>query len=309
MSFTRTFLNGILIFAALAALTAPAFAQTTNGTGDKILVSGKYTLKQSDIDRLTELYEWLFAGKFTAAERRQYQKLIVADARVDERTAESIVSMVESFEKIRAASAEKREQVRRELLPEIVSYLEKENNEINELLLNVYQNAGGATADRNQPADDSRNADSRNADSNRGGAVSVADLAGIWSTSSSSGTRYRSLVTGELSDPSGSIIEYQISPNGVIKHVGYLSSTVYSCTTKLFISRTGRISISGARITFDFAPGKRMYQTCSQSASRNDTLPAERKTYPFRLERDEYGVKLCTREENGKDFCIRRKGE
>jgi hypothetical protein len=214
--------------------------------------------------------------------------------------------MLESYDKIRAVSAEKREQVRRQLLPEIVSLLEKEDSEINKVLLSVYRNAQGA-ADDDALADPTPTTDDRRQTSN--GAVKVADLAGIWSTSSVSGGRYRSLVTGQLSDPSGSIIEYQISPNGAIKHVGYLSSTVYSCTTKLFISRTGRIQINGSRITFDFAAGKRMYQTCSQSASRNDTLPAERKTYPFRLERDENGLKLCTTEENGKDFCIRKKGE
>jgi hypothetical protein len=144
--------------------------------------------------------------------------------------------------------------------------------------------------------------------SNRGGAVKTADLAGIWSTSSVSGDRYKSLVTGELSDPSGSIIEYKISPDGEIEHVGYLSSTVYSCTTKLFISRSGRISISGSNITFDFSPGKRMFQSCSASSRRNDTLPAERKTYPFRLERDQYGLQLCT-VENGKDLCFRKKSD
>jgi hypothetical protein len=154
------------------------------------------------------------------------------------------------------------------------------------------------------PSDDTENDDSNS----KIGAVKLADLAGIWSTSSVSTERYRSFVTGELSDPSGSIIEYQISPNGAIKHVGYLSSTVYSCTTKLFISRTGRVSLNGLNITFDFAPGKRMYQTCSASASRNDTLPAERKTYLFRLERDKYGLQLCT-VEDGKDFCIRKKSD
>ncbi len=295
MSYTRNFLNAILIVAALAAL---AFAQPANA--DKVLVSGKHILRQSDIDRLTEIYEWLLAARFTPAERRQYQKLIASEARVNEQTAGAIASMLESYDKIQAATPEKREQVRRQLLPEIVSIMEKDDSEASKLLLSIHRKSPGADDD-DRPADDSRSEDSS-------GAVTVADLAGIWSTSSVSGTRYKSLVTGELSDPSGSIIEYQISPNGTIKHVGYLSSTVYSCTTKLFISRTGRISVNGSRITFDFAAGKRMYQTCSQSASRNDTLPAERKTYSFRLERNEYGIlQLCTTEENGKDFCISKK--
>lgn len=305
MSFTKILITRIMAVALLTVFAGGAFAQNQTGSGDRVLVTGKYSLKQSDIDRLTEIYEWMFAGEFTPAQRRRYQKLIVEEAKTNERTAQSIHVMLQSFKKIRAAGAQKQEQIRLELVPEIVSALENENNETNNLLLEVYRNAQGATSDKNPSFDDSE----PNQPKNRGGAVKVADLAGIWSTSSVSGERYRSLVTGELSDPNGSIIEYKISPNGEIKHVGYLSSTVYSCTTKLFISRTGRISISGSNITFDFAPGKRMYQTCSASASRNDTLPAERKTYPFRLERDQYGIQLCTTEENGKDFCIRRKGD
>ena len=304
MNYKRNFIYGILIIAALALA-----ASAQPSTGDKVLVSGKQTIRQSDIDRLTEIYEWLLATRFSAADRRQYQKLIVAEARVNESTAEAIVSMVGSYDKIQAATPEKREQVRRQLLPEIVSIMENDTSEASKLLLGIYRKSKSAPDD-NQATNDAQNDDSPVENSNPGGAVKVADLAGIWSTSSVSGTRYKSLVTGELSDPNGSIIEYQISPNGAIKHVGYLSSTVYSCTTKLFISRTGRIQIAGSRITFDFAPGKRMYQTCSQSASRNDTLPAERKTYPFRLERDEYGLlQLCTTEENGKDFCIRKKAD
>ena len=303
INFYRALIIQILVITAFIAFSNSVLAQTR--TNDPVLLSGKHTFRQSDLDRLTEIYEWLLAGKFTAAERRRFQTLMMADARANERTADGIASMLESYEKIWAATPEKREQVRRELAPEIVSILESDETELNRLILSLHRRSPNATADKNQSL-----ADSQIEDSNSNGAVKVADLAGIWSTSSVSGTRYKSLVTGELSDPSGSIIEYQISPNGTIKHVGYLSSTVYSCTTKLFISRTGRISINGSNITFDFAAGKRMYQTCSQSASRNDTLPAERKTYPFRLERDEYGIlQLCTTEENGKDFCIRKKGE
>jgi hypothetical protein len=300
MSFTRFFIAKIVTVVLLAAFAVAVPAQT-----DRVLVTGRYTLRQSHIDRLTELYEWLFAGKFSPAQRRRYQTLIVQEAKSDETTAKSILSLVESFAKIQSARADKREEIRRELLAEIVPALEKDKNEANDILLEVYRNAQDAQAENGFSSDDSDPKSSVRS----GGAVKVSDLAGIWSTSSVSGTRYKSLVTGELSDPSGSIIEYQIFPNGTIKHVGYLSSTVYSCTTKLFISRTGRISISGSKITFDFAPGKRMYQTCSASASRNDTLPAERKTYPFRLERDQYGLQLCTIEENGKEFCIRKKGD
>lgn len=304
MNFTKKLLTRILVVVALATFTGAANAQNQTENGDKVLVAGEYSLKQSDINRLTELYEWMLAAEFTSEQRQKYQTLIVEEAQTNRRTAKALTEMLQSYQKSQSIEAAKRERLRLQILPDIIAAMEKEKTEVNQLLLSVYRNGQDKTANKILLADDAGNDDSNG----RSGAAKLADLAGIWSTSSVSTERYKSLVTGELSDPSGSIIEYKISPNGEIKHVGYLSSTIYSCTTKLFISRTGRISINGSNITFDFAPGKRMYQTCSASASRNDTLPAERKTYPFRLERDKYGLQLCT-VEDGKDFCIRKKSD
>ena len=305
MSFTKALLTKILVIIAMAAFTGAAYAQKQIKDGDEVLVAGEYSLKQSDIYRLTEFYEWMFAAEFTPEQRRKYQTLVVKEAQTNPQTSKALLVLLQSYEKSQTIKAAKRERLRLQILPDAIDALEKENSETNQFVLSVYRNAQNKTANKNLPSDDAGNDDSNsNSES-----VTLADLAGIWSTSSVSTERYRSLVTGELSDPSGSIIEYQISPNGDIKHVGYLSSTVYSCTTKLFISRTGRVGLNGSNITFDFQPGKRMYQTCSRATSRNDTLPAERKTYPFRLERIEHGaLQLCT-VENGKDFCIRKKGD
>jgi hypothetical protein len=291
---------------ALTAAVSVTFAQRQGGAGDKILVTGEYALRQSDFNALTEFYEWLLNAEFTPDERRRFQTLMVRDAQTRKATAKAIPEIVAGFQKIRTLDADKREQARRQLLPDIVQAMEREENEINAMLLGIYRGAqkGDDTTASNAP-DDASGDDEPDAPNT--GAVRVSDLAGLWSTSSVSGERYKSLATGELSDPSGTIIEYQISPNGTIKHVGYLSMTTYSCTTKLFISRTGRISIDGSRITFDFAAGKRMFQGCG-SAARNDTLPAERKTEGFRLERDKYGIQLCTFDEKGKDLCFRKKG-
>lgn len=306
MKTTKSFLTTTILTLALAACGTAALAQRQNAPGDKILVTGEYTLRQSDFDALTQFYEWLLNAEFTPEQRRRFQTLMVKDAQARKASAKAIPEIVEGFRKVQTLDAERREQARAQLLPGIVQAMRQEENEVNTMLLGIYRRniAQDETTDPNA-VNDSNDVEP---DAQNTGAVKVSDLAGLWSTSSVSGERYKSLVTGELSDPSGTIIEYQISPNGTIKHVGYLSLTTYSCATKLFINRTGRIQINGSRLTFDFAPGKRMYQTCG-SAARNDTLPAERKTQPFRLERDQYGIQLCTVEENGRDLCFRRKAD
>jgi hypothetical protein len=299
MNFKRRLITGILLIIALAAGLQ---AQRSNTNGDRILAGGEYVLRQSDADRLAEFLEWLFAAQMTAPQRDKYLKLLVREWKNNETSARSLTELLGSYEKIKALGDAKREQFRLQLLPELIAELEKSDKEIDMFLLGVYRNSPNGNTSQNENTEDLPNGDSSVSGKN----VRIADLAGVWSSSSVSGERYKSLVTGELSDPNGSIIEYQISPTGDIKHVGYLSSTVYSCTTKLFISRTGRISISGSNITFNFAPGKRIYQTCSASASRSDTLPAERKTLPFRIERSQAGLKLCTIED-GKDLCLYKK--
>jgi hypothetical protein len=313
MNYTKTLLIAVMTFALLATFAPTAGAQKRSG-GDKILVTGAVSLRQSDFDTLTAFYEWLFEARFTVAERRKFQTLIIAEARARPKVAQAVKEIVEGFSKIETVDEAKQQEVRRQFLPEIVGALEKEPGEVNNLLLAVYRNAQGAANDEEIAAtDDSPTTNDEPRDEpirTKGGAVKVGDLAGLWSTSSVSGIRYKSLLTGELSDPSGTIIEYQISPNGTIKHVGYLSITNYTCTSKLFISRTGRVSVSGSTITFDFAPGKRMYQACGSSSRRNDTLPAEREIYSFQLGRDEYGaIQLCTVKDNGEKLCLRKKSD
>jgi hypothetical protein len=111
-------------------------------------------------------------------------------------------------------------------------------------------------------------------------------------------------VTGELSDPNGTLIEYEISPDGRVKYAGYTSNSFYSCTVQMFVYKTGRASINGSNITFDYAPGSRTHIPCA-AAKRETKIPAERKTIPFKLERDEYGLKFCTME-NGTEVCLRK---
>ncbi|MDQ3801939.1 MAG: hypothetical protein M3384_21150 [Acidobacteriota bacterium] len=289
-----------VIFAALAQ------AQPEAAGGDRVVaVTGEYRLKQSDIDRLTEVYEWMLAGKFTAEQRGRYQTLIIAEAQTSLKAAENIVTITRSYDKIQAADPAKREEFRRQILPEIVSGIEKENTEISRLLLDVYRSGRGAGA--NSTGDDTTNEPQPEVKSTNGGAVKPADLAGTWSTSSAQGERYKSLKTGDLSDAGGTIIEYAISPNGQIEYTGYMSNTIYACTTKLFVTKKGRISISGSNITFDYTSGERDFNSsCNSSLNGVKPIPPAKKTTPFTLERTENGVKLCTLED-GNQFCIYKK--
>lgn len=301
----KTFLTRILAAFALTTVAFAAFAAAQNEALDKVVAeTGEYRLKQSDIDRLTEVFEWILASKFTDAQRKRYQALIIADAQTNRKSAENIVSMIRSYDKIQAAEPAKREEFRRQVAPEIIAAMEKENSEISNLLLEVYRGGrgSGTTANRNSTGDATDDLPPPGGSS----AGKPADLAGTWSTSAAQGERYKSLRTGELSDAGGSIIEYVISPNGQIEYTGYMSNTIYACTTKLFVTKKGRVSVSGSNITFEYGSGERDFtSSCNSSLNGVKAIPPTRKTYPFTLERDKNGIKLCT-VEDGNQFCIRK---
>lgn len=280
-----------------AAVVMAQPSVSAKGQTEKVLVAGNPSLKQSDVDELIAFFEWLFETRFTDQQRTKFQALAIKEWKSGEQAVKGMTEIIENNRKFQMMDTGRREKIRQTLTPEITASFKNEPSEVNTLLLEVYQNAEKNSAPDNKPGNSG----------NSGGNVSLADLAGTWSTSSVSGDRYKNLATGELSDAGGNIIEYIISPNGKIKYTGYMSTTLYACTTKLFVTKTGKISISGSNITFDYTSGERDYNSsCNSSLNGVKAIPPTKKTYPFTIERDEYGLKLCTLEE-GNQFCIRKK--
>src|SRR5215207_11270675 len=73
---------------------------------DKVLVSasGK-ALRQSDIDKMIEFYEWAFEREFSAAQRADYQRFTESEFRADPaQTRATVDDIVKTLPKIRAAS-------------------------------------------------------------------------------------------------------------------------------------------------------------------------------------------------------------
>lgn len=304
----------VCVFTLCAA--AGAAGQTDLGGGnnrqnDRVLVESNPPLRQSDVAQLIEFFEWLFQARFTADDRADFQALAVKEYKTGgDKAIRGIKEILESHAKFKALGAAQREKVRQELLPQIAGSFQREHSEVNEFLSGVYQNAGqGATADDSGGNGGRRDAGAADGDGGGGGSVvTLAELAGTWSTSTVSGERYKNLTTGDLSDASGSMSEYVISPNGAIKYTGYLSTTIYACSTKLFFMKEGKISVRGSNITFDYTSGERDYQnTCNSSLSGVKPIPPKKSTYPFTLERDQYGLKLCTLQEDGVRSCLYKK--
>lgn len=293
-------------FAGAAFLT-PAIAQT-----DKILVAGNPPLKQSHVDHLRDFFEWLFEKEFSAAQRTEFQSLIAEKWRSEEKAPAGILDLLKTHDGIQALNDADREEIRRQLLPKMLdSFRNSEGTELNRFLSGVYENRAENPSVRNDADGENAKNGSDSADgkspSDDRGSASFGDLVGTWRTGSVSTIRYKDLMTGNLSDVSGNMSEYEISPNGSIQYTGFLSTTIYACTTKLFFIKTGKISVSGSTVTFDYRTGERNYQnSCNASLSGIKPIPPATKTARFTLERDENGISLCTLEDDGVKSCLRK---
>jgi hypothetical protein len=283
----------LCLFCCCGAFVATAQAQVN----DAVIVDGNPALKQSHVDKLRDFFEWLFEKKFSSDQKGEFQRLVAQKWREGEKESAGILDILKTHDGIQALSENDRADVRRELLPKLMESFRNGRSDINKFLSGVYENRreNSATVDRD-------------AIENGGGnnSATLADFAGTWSSGSVSGIRYKNMTNGDLSDASGHMSEYIISKNGDIQYTGYLSNTIYSCSTRLFFTKKGKISVSGSTITFDYKTGERDYQnTCNASSSGVKPIPPQKKTVSFTLERSAQGVKLCTTDE-GVQTCMHK---
>ncbi|HEX8246538.1 MAG TPA: hypothetical protein VF599_00010 [Pyrinomonadaceae bacterium] len=288
------FLVFLFLFCFAGAFVGSAQAQLKE---DRVIVDGNPALKQSHVDKLQDFIEWLFETKFSKAQKSEFQRLVVQKWQAGEKESTGILDILKTHDGIQALSEGDRADVRRELLPKVLDSFRNGGSDINKFLSGVYENRreNSVTADGN-------------AIENGGGgnSANLADFAGTWSSGNVSGIRYKNLTNGDLSDVSGNMSEYIISKNGDIQYTGFLSTTIYACSTRLFFTKKGKISVSGSFITFDYKTGERDYQnSCNASLSGVKPIPPQKKTVPFTLERTAQGVKLCTTDE-GVQTCLHK---
>ncbi|WP_436788320.1 hypothetical protein [Yinghuangia sp. YIM S10712] len=140
----------------------------------------------------------------------------------------------------------------------------------------------------------------KNDSGGKGGKV-PAELVGVWTTGSVSTINYEDAMTGALAPPSGTHSELTLKSDGSYSQNGLLQSTVYNCTTSLFVMEEGKASVQGDKITFKPSKLKTtMQNTCSKSGNHTNK-DGEKKTTvdTFELTEDEYGPLLRLTDDTG----------
>jgi hypothetical protein len=256
-------------------------------------------LDQTKLDKLSSIVEWILGAKFTPAERARFQELTADEwIHTDMPEHQSTLDLLALSDKLHTFSPEAAAQIQSRLRASFVKTLQEHPEaEVSRLLLPVYERGGrgllSQTSSQPVPA--------------TGGALPPR-LAGKWENISTSTVGYVNNATGSYAAPSGEGTTWYIYANGQWKSDTLMQSSMYGCTMRVFASESGTVSVNGGTITFDTRGGELdSSDNCNKSFNYKKPLPVRRYVYQWRLERDQYGEKLCLGGANTKTTCYYRK--
>lgn len=288
----------ILCAGFIGGLTSVS-AQETN---DKILVAGKQPLKQSEINKTVEFYEWLFETQFSADQRRRFAEIMVADYRQNiAKSRNGLDSLFEYYAKARALNQSGQQKVRDYLKPEFVKEIQRTAGDaMSQFLLNIYEGNNDLTASTDNQINDSTVSDDNppSQSSSSNGSVSQS-IVGKWSRGVGDGfVDY----TGKTRYKAGETFTFEFFPDGTVEY-DYDSDvlSIIQCRTKQTNKARGTVKVSGDTMTINLGATTSVgSSTCEKKDNFNRTLPASTVTKKFVVKR----MNSITRPDNPMLLCF-----
>ena len=293
-------------YVALALLLSLLLTVQVSGAGAPqgrvVLAEGEPPLTSSMVEDVAGFFGWLFESRFTPAQRRELERVLVATWRSGDRKEIEAVAQFGQFNaKLAAADEAKREEVRGAMLPEVLKQVRAESSDFSRLLLGVYDagvaaRAGGDTRARPEDAPSQSRPD----------AAGVEGLVGSWRASELGMISYQNSVTGASRPGRGTTMQYKFLSGGRFEYNGYMETTMYNCTTTLFNPVAGTYRVAGDRLTL--VPKTNKWQQRNNcAASMNKELPGklDPETYALRFTNEAGGRRLCLTSPKGNEVCYR----
>lgn len=296
-----------MIFMMLAAvfLTAAgsASAQPTNRQPvEKVLVESNPPLTQSRVDELIEYFEWSLNARLSGKQRSRIQQIVVAEWRgMKNDAALNFAALFDKARRFKALAPERRAEVQPRQQRSFLEFISREpRSELDQILYDAAQQARQSER-RENTADDSPQ-------ERRTNAGTGANLIGEWSTGSQAFSLFGSSAGDVFANAGGSLRSFKIYPDGRVEFAAFFTQSLAGCVTKILRTSDGKMSLSGDRITFDFAPGAvRSQSGCDRSRNYTKTVEAERRTYVYTLEPFNDGQKLCLLDAGNASYCLYKK--
>jgi hypothetical protein len=283
---------GVLLFLVLAAGGGAAAAQQ----GRAVLAEGEPPLTASAVDDVAAFFGWLFESRFTPAQRRELERVLVETWRADDRKEIEAVAQFREFNsKLAGVNEARQAELRAAVLPEVLKGVRAESSDFSRLLLAVYESGAAARPGAGAAEPDAA------ADAGGG-----ASLVGSWRSSELGMISYQNSVTGATRPGRGTTMQYKFLPGGRYEYNGYLETTMYNCTTTLFNPAAGTYRVEGDRLTLTPKTSK-WQQRNNCASSMNKELPGklDPETYTFRFSNEAGGRRLCLTGAKGGEVCYR----
>jgi hypothetical protein len=270
--------------------------------GRVVLAEGEPPLTSSMVEDVAGFFGWLFESRFTPAQRRELERVLVAAWRANDRKEMEAVAQFGRFNaKLAAADEAKREEVRGAMLPEVLKQARAESSDFSRLLLGVYE-AGASARAGGETRAETQDAGARP----QAGAAGGESLLGSWRASELGMISYQNSVTGASRPGRGTTMQYKFLPGGRYEYNGYLETTMYNCTTTIFNPIAGTYRVEGDRVTL-VPKSNKWQQRNNCAASMNKELPGklDPETYAFRFTNEAGGRRLCLTSPKGNEVCYR----
>jgi hypothetical protein len=282
------------IFATIFLLTLLGACTTAQSKTEIILAKGKPPLTPVLVNQLQLFFEWVLDGKFKKAEHETLTQLLIAEwksgkqSEIDETL--KLMAIPGNLDKL---NPDIQKSLHDTIQAGLIVQIQKgPDDKLLKLLAEVRKSGGVLNQTSSGVIPPQNNLPSPT--------VSASNFAGEWLYRISGSSITFTDGAGGYAAPSGELSGYKLKADGTYEHGYLLSSSLYNCNTRIFGYETGTWWIDGDNLVF-----KDKTATLTSTDNCNKSFNYEKKRelgyyyYQFRLERDEYGLKIVFLKSDG----------
>lgn len=293
----------LLLLILCAGLIGSAMSVAAQTAGDQVLTTGKKPLKESEVENMIRLYEWVFETEFTAAERERFQVYTINEYRHDPVGSRATVDdVVQTLPRILALDTDGQAAVRRTFLAAFLPSARQSKGENSQMLVGIYergQNGERSTRGNNQNSGEVvANGNRKNAPTKTNGG-NAGGLSGKWFRSTGSGSID---YTGKTQYKSGEDFTFQFFPDGTIIYTSKLDVlSIMQCVVKGENKASGTYTVEGDSLTINLdAMSSVKTNSCDKKENYNKTLEPTSTTVKFVIRK----MESITRPDNPMLLCF-----
>lgn len=271
--------------------------------------SHDFTSNNNELEtKLIRVFEWVLEARFSQDDRKELSRLVESSLRssnpADLKSLQDVVKLNDLIDTIPPGrEAEVRAPIQRNILEQLRN---QPNDPTAKLLLSVYNNAHSKKSyDLSQVSSNARQQDRPY--QSQGSTTVPSELVGEWQARRGSGSSYYNPNSGSYGAPNGTVDSYKFFADGSYEHALLIQNSLYNCTIRLFGRETGKTVVEGNTLTITPGPGTFEYNdTCRSHLNSRKVTHVDGQRWQWQVGRDEYGVKLCVRDQEGASACYYR---